>query len=135
VCVASLAKDTIHSDSEDTRTLKATSKKGKRNTPEKRPEQDEHDDDSLVISEQIRSAHKDRSRERRKLSKKRERQMVKPSEQTVLDLKAGRVIKAEGAFFVVRLEDGEDVRAQTYKGTRTENPNSTLVTIGDEVKI
>jgi ribosome biogenesis GTPase len=120
---------------EDTRSLKATSKTGMRNTPAKPPEQDEHDDDSLVTSEQIRSAHKDRSRERRKLSKKRERQTVKPAEQTVLDLHTGRVIKAEGAFFVVRLEDGEDVRAQTYKGTRTANPNSTLVTIGDEVKI
>jgi ribosome biogenesis GTPase / thiamine phosphate phosphatase len=36
---------------------------------------------------------------------------------------------------VLRLEDGSEIRARTYKGTRSANPNSTLVAIGDEVRL
>ncbi len=34
---------------------------------------------------------------------------------------------------MLRLDDGSEIRARTYKGTRSANPNSTLVAIGDEV--
>ncbi len=36
---------------------------------------------------------------------------------------------------MLRLEDGSEIRARTYKGTRSANPNSTLVAIGDEVRL
>ena len=36
---------------------------------------------------------------------------------------------------MLRLEDGSVIRARTYKGTRSANPNSTLVAIGDEVRL
>jgi ribosome biogenesis GTPase len=36
---------------------------------------------------------------------------------------------------VLQTEDGTEIRARTYKGTRSANPNSTLVAIGDEVRI
>jgi len=35
---------------------------------------------------------------------------------------------------VLRLDDGSEVRAKTYKSTRSANPNATLVAIGDKVK-
>jgi ribosome biogenesis GTPase len=38
-------------------------------------------------------------------------------------------------YYVLRLDDGSEIRARTYKGTRSANPNSTLVAIGDEVRL
>ena len=99
------------------------------------PADDDRDESSPVKSEQIRGAHEDRSRERRKLSRKRERHVIQNQEPLSEDLKSARILTAEGAYFIARLDDGEEVRAQTYKGTRTANPNSTLVTIGDAVRI
>jgi ribosome biogenesis GTPase len=124
--------------SEDTRRRTALRKtellKRLERQPDIPPEED-HDDSSLIKSEQIRGAHEDRSRERRKLSRKRERHVVKSQEPNTEDLKSARILTAEGAYFVARFENGEEVRAQTYKGTRTANPNATLVTIGDTVRI
>ncbi len=36
---------------------------------------------------------------------------------------------------MLRLADGSTVRAKTYKGTRSANPSSTLVAVGDEVRL
>ncbi len=85
-------------------------------------------------SEQIRSAHQDRDRTRRKLSKKREQLSLAPAEKDVRPPSA-RVITTEGIFYVLRLEDGSELRARTYKGTRSANPNATLVAIGDQVRL
>jgi ribosome biogenesis GTPase len=95
----------------------------------------EDDERPLVQSEQIRSAHEDRSRARRKLSRKRERGVLIAQTSEPQDLKLARVIGAEGAYFVLRLIEGEDIRAKTYKGTRSANANSTLVAIGDDVRV
>jgi len=95
-----------------------------------------HEDDESLRSEQIRSAHEDRSRSRRKLSKKREKQAVKTQTETdTLDLKEATVITAEGAHFILRLADDSEIKAKSYKSTRTANPNSTLVAVGDAVRV
>ena len=87
-------------------------------------------------SEQIRSAHSDRDRSRHKLIKNRERQdiNVNSAEESNL-LENARVIATEGAYFVLKAENGSEIRAKTYKGTRASNPNSTLVAVGDEVRV
>jgi ribosome biogenesis GTPase len=96
----------------------------------------EEEDLSLAGSEQIRRAHEDRNRDRRKLTKKPERQSFGTIEQAHPDnLLSGRIIRTEGAFFVARLESGEEMRSKSYKGTRTSNPRATLVAVGDRVKI
>src|SRR5437868_7184082 len=99
------------------------------------PQVEKEDDESLVQNEQIRRAHEDRSRSRLKESRKRERQAAISQFSNMEDLHTARVIGAEGAFFVVRVENGQDLRAKTYKSTRTSNINSTLVAIGDEVRV
>lgn len=48
---------------------------------------------------------------------------------------AARIIGAESALFVARLQDGSELRVKTYKGTKTGNPGSTLVAVGDDVKL
>ncbi len=100
------------------------------------PHAAEHEDEEnpLVKSEQIRRAHEDRSRDRRKLSRKRERHSPLPQSAEQTDLDTGRVVAAEGAYFVARLTDGREFRTRTYRGTRTENPGSTLVAIGDLIR-
>jgi len=88
--------------------------------------------------EQIRGAHEDRDRTRRKLTKRPESREVEigtfGSSETDARITA-RVIRAEGKFFLLRLEDGNEIRAKTYKGTRSANPNSTLVAVGDDVRL
>ncbi len=84
--------------------------------------------------EQIRGAHEDRNSARRKLSKKREHSPLSPTQENQLAAPY-RVITTEGIYYVLQTEDGTEIRARTYKGTRSANPNSTLVAIGDEVRI
>ncbi len=102
-------------------------------------EEEYSEHESSRTHEQIRRAHEDRSRERRKLTKKPERQTnarsLSPTPLLEGEENVGRIIATEGAFFVLRLEDGSEVRAKTYKGTRTGNPNATLVAVGDEVRV
>src|SRR5581483_2732516 len=89
-----------------------------------------------ISREQIRSAHEDRDRKRRKLTKKRE--LREPGDVRTAPREAyipARVVRAEGMFFVLRLEDAREVRAKSYKGTRTANPRATLVAVGDHVLI
>src|ERR1017187_6591385 len=87
-------------------------------------------------SEQIRSAHSDRDRSRKKLIKNRERRDVKlNTEGENHHLENARVIGTEGAYFVLSAQDGSKIRAKTYKATRASNPNSTLVAVGDEVLV
>jgi ribosome biogenesis GTPase len=84
--------------------------------------------------EQIRGAHEDRDLTRRKLTKRRDRipsALLKENPDEAI----ARVITTEGVFYVLRLEDGNEIRARTYKGTRSANPNATLVAIGDEVRL
>jgi ribosome biogenesis GTPase / thiamine phosphate phosphatase len=97
------------------------------------PKPSEHDHEGPT-REQIRGAREDRNSSRRKLSKKREHLSLsqKNEEQRV---PSARVITTEGPFYVLRLEDGSELRARTYKGTRSANPNSTLVAIGDQVRV
>ena len=88
---------------------------------------------------QFRRGAEDRDRTRRKLLKKRERDTLRPqidSAATSTEAKLqGRVIRAEGAFFEIQLMEGEQIRAKTYKGTLTANPNATLVAVGDRVTV
>jgi len=91
-----------------------------------------------IQHEQIRGAHEDRDRTRRKLTKRPESREA-GSGAFISDessaLITTRVIRSEGMFFVLRLSDGKEVRAKTYKGTHSANPNSTLVAVGDEVRV
>ena len=98
-------------------------------------EAEEDEDSPQIKSEQIRRAHEDRSRDRRKLSRKRELQSVLPQTTQAQDLQLARIIAAEGAYFVARLDNGADIRTRTYRGTRTANPGSTLVAIGDMIRL
>ena len=88
--------------------------------------------------EQIRGAHEDRDRSRRKLTKRPESReggigaFISNESDALITT---RVIRSEGMFFVLRWNDGNEVRAKTYKGTRSPNPNSTLVAVGDEVRM
>ncbi len=93
----------------------------------------EHDHEGPT-REQIRGAHEDRDHTRRKLSKKREHRSLSPVGEEIR-IPSARVITTEGPFYVLQLEDGSTLRARTYKGTRSANPNSTLVAIGDEVRL
>src|ERR1019366_553092 len=80
--------------------------------------------------EQIRGAHEDRDLTRRKLTKRRDRipsALLKENPDEAI----ARVITTEGFYYVLRVEDGSEIRARTYKGTRSANPNATLVAIGD----
>lgn len=103
---------------------------------ERPDETHDHEEEPSVLSERIRRANEDRSRERRKTGKHRERAASFPSSAEVHeDWVAARIVRPEGAFFVARLEDGSELRVKTYKGTMTESPNATLVAVGDHVKI
>ncbi len=96
------------------------------------------EDDEQLLREQIRGAHTDRTRARRKLARKPEQSVgyrVSGAGLGKTELISGRVIRSEGVFFVIRLADGKEARARSYKGTRSANPKSTLVAVGDEVKI
>jgi ribosome biogenesis GTPase len=84
--------------------------------------------------EQIRGAHEDRDLTRRKLTKRRDRipsALLKENPDEAI----ARVITTEGFYYVLRVEDGSEIRARTYKGTRSANPNATLVAIGDNVRL
>ncbi|MDP4220236.1 MAG: ribosome small subunit-dependent GTPase A [Bacteroidota bacterium] len=85
-----------------------------------------------LFSERIRRSHEDRTR--KKVVKHRERHSTK----VLADITVGaglkaRVITSEGANFIVMDESGNEVRARSFKSTRSANTNSTLVTVGDEV--
>ncbi|HEY3874171.1 MAG TPA: ribosome small subunit-dependent GTPase A [Candidatus Kapabacteria bacterium] len=98
----------------------------------------EHEHENSPAHEQIRGAHEDRNRSRRKTTKKRERGPVPgvlSSEQIPQKLITAKVIGTEGAFFLLLTEKNEKLRAKSYKSTRTPNPNATLVAVGDEVRI
>lgn len=95
-------------------------------------------DDEQLLREQIRGAHADRARARRKIARKPEQGIgyrVWGVGSNAAELVSGRVIRSEGAFFVVRLEDGNEIRTKSYKSTLTSNPKSTFVAVGDEVKV
>ena len=94
----------------------------------------EPEENEQLLREQIRGAHADRSRARRKTARKREL-TSEPVGQEARTYANARVLRSEGAFFVVRLADRHEVRAKSYKGTRSGNPKSTLVAVGDEVKV
>lgn len=103
----------------------------------KTPLEEEEEDELLPKKEQIRRAHEDRSKERRKTTKHRERQSHKEieKEEQPHEVIAGRIVRAEGAFFVAQLDNGEEIRVRTIKNTKTDNPNATLVAVGDRVMI
>ncbi len=88
---------------------------------------------------QIRRVFEDRDRSRLKHTKKRDREDATPilgaPETDDSTLITGRVIRPEGAFFEIQLANGDSIRAQTYKGTKSSNPQSTLVAVGDRVKV
>ncbi len=88
----------------------------------------------MLSREQIRGAHEDRNSSRRKHSKKREQIPILEMNADIRESPA-RVITTEGPYYVLRVEDGSELRARTYKGTRSANPNSTLVAIGDKVRL
>ena len=95
-------------------------------------------DEEQLLHEQIRGAHEDRDRTRRKLTKRPESREAAAGafiSEAGGTLVTARVIRAEGMFFVLRLNDGKEVRAKSYKGTRSANSNSTLVAVGDDVRI
>ena len=48
---------------------------------------------------------------------------------------SARVTGTEGPFFLLHTQSGETIRAKSYKSTVTTNPNSTLVAVGDNVRI
>ncbi len=89
----------------------------------------------LPQSERIRRAHEDRTRERRKTTKHRERITGKASE-LLPDNPAGipgRIVRSEGQFFIAELSDGSELRVKAGKRTKPAEPNVTLVTVGDRV--
>lgn len=100
------------------------------------PEEHPQEDESLLREERIRRSHEDRDKSRRKSIRKREKKTfgalheVDPS--ALIEV---RVVRAEGAYFVCHTHRGEEYRATTYRGTKTANPNSTLVAVGDAIKI
>jgi ribosome biogenesis GTPase / thiamine phosphate phosphatase len=96
------------------------------------PEEDQ------LLHEQIRGAHEDRDRTRRKLTKRpesREEGIGAFLADESAALITARVIRSEGMFFMLRSHDGKEIRAKTYKGTRSANPSSTLAAVGDEVRV
>ncbi len=94
---------------------------------------EEFDEEDRPATERIRRANADR--QRKKEIRHRERQVVKEFETEARDLTKGRVLRAEGAHFVVETEAQEEVRARSIKSTASGNMNATLVAVGDEVKI
>ncbi len=99
------------------------------------------ENEEQLLHEQIRGAHEDRNRARRKLTKKPESRepgigfRISGIGEPGSEFLSARVIRAEGMFFLLRMEDGNEIRAKTYKGTRSANPNSTLVAVGDDVRV
>jgi ribosome biogenesis GTPase len=94
------------------------------------------DDDALLKEERIRRSHEDRDPTRRKTVRKREKKTF--GALTEVDgsrLVGARIIRAEGARFIGRLDNGDEIQAQTYRGTKTDNPNATLVAVGDIVQV
>lgn len=83
-------------------------------------------------TERIRRSNADRAR--RKVIKHRER-LEMDLKQVQENLIQGRVIGIESAYYTILTSEGETLRAKTVKSTVSENPNSTLVTIGDAVGI
>lgn len=83
-------------------------------------------------TERIRRSNADRSR--RKEIKHRER-LEMDLKQVQENLTSGRVIGVESAYYTIFTTGGETLRAKTVKSTISDNPNSTLVTIGDVVGI
>lgn len=94
-----------------------------------------HEEKDEVFSERIRPAHEDRTRERRKLVKRRERINTDSSEAASIDATLSRIVRAEGAHFIARTPSGEETKVKTYKGTSSENENATLVAVGDRVRL
>jgi ribosome biogenesis GTPase len=94
------------------------------------------DDLALPGSEQIRRAHEDRLRSRRKLVRRRERQQ-KPLSAPIAtgSLTSARIIGTDGPYFLARLATGQEMPAKSYKGTHTSNSSGTLVAIGDDVQL
>ncbi len=108
----------------------------------------EPEEDEQLFREQIRGAHADRARSRRKIARKPERrergsgsrgpesEVREPNtREAVTFQETARVIRVEGNSFVLGLENGEEVTAKSYKGTHSGNPKSTLVAVGDNVRI
>jgi ribosome biogenesis GTPase len=94
------------------------------------------EDEKLRKEERIRRSHEDRDPRRRKTVRKREKKMFDTlTEIDPNDLVEARVVRVEGAHLFCHKDDGSELRAQTYRGTRTDNPNATLVTVGDRVKL
>ncbi|MDP4200741.1 MAG: ribosome small subunit-dependent GTPase A [Bacteroidota bacterium] len=97
---------------------------------------EDEDDQSLPASEQIRRAHEDRLRSRRKHVRRRERQqkpLAAPAENVALI--AAKIIGTEGPNFLARTATGEEMPAKSYKGTHTANAGATLVAVGDDVRL
>jgi ribosome biogenesis GTPase len=83
-------------------------------------------------TERIRRSNVDRVA--RSEIKHRERS-AKDFKRVEMDLAKARVMGSESAYYILFAEDGSTVRAKTVKSTIAENPNSTLVAVGDEVGI
>jgi ribosome biogenesis GTPase len=100
------------------------------------PQAHDAEDEGLLKEERIRRSHEDRDPTRRKSVRKREKKTFEAlTEVDASLLVEARIVRTEGAHFIGRLKTGEEIRAQTYRGTKTENPNATLVAVGDIVKI
>jgi ribosome biogenesis GTPase len=87
-------------------------------------EQDHH-------REQIRRSDADRLR-RKDIRRPERMNTVAADEETY---QQGSVIASESAYFIVRLDNGNEVRARTIKSTVSGNPNATLVATGDRVSV
>ena len=94
-------------------------------------------ENELPFELRIRRAHEDRSRDRRKTTKHRERLDggVHSELEATQGLIEGRIIRSEGGYYFAELKDGTELRVKTTKRTRSAEPNATLVTIGDRVLI
>jgi ribosome biogenesis GTPase len=102
------------------------------------PTTEEPEQDSLLPGrESIRRSHEDRARHRHKTTKHRERLGVQaqiggtPTE----DLLTGRVVRSDGQYYIVDIDDSGELRTKTSKRTIAAEPNATLVTIGDRVRV
>jgi ribosome biogenesis GTPase len=99
--------------------------------------EEEAEEVELPQSERIRRAHEDRTRERRKTTKHRERISGKNTSTLALSEGhlQGRIVRSEGQFFIAELTDSTELRVKAGKRTIPADQNATLVTVGDRVLI
>lgn len=98
---------------------------------------EEQEELELPQSERIRRAHEDRTRERRKTTKHRERMVGRAATSLAVaqTYTSGRIVRTEGQYLIAELEDGSELRAKAGKRTKAADQNATLVTVGDRVLI